>query len=219
MTTENFVLEARGRSLTGSRAARRLRSQGLVPGNIYGHNEENVLVCVDAKEFRRFFEAGHRVLTLRVQDEKGAATTEEHNVVKAVQYDSFGLDILHVDFTRVSADEKIDMEVPVETVGIPKGVANGGLLDMPLKQVLVRGRASDLPERLEIVAEDFEIGHAVRIKDLKVPEGCEFVQDSELMVLHVSPPRGSEEPQPEAEGPNHPEVIGRKKPEEGEGAE
>lgn len=208
---DNFVLDAQPRSDTGSRAARRMRAEGLVPANIYGHKEDNVLVSLDAKAFRLFFEAGHRIVTLRVGEKN------ERNVVKAVQYDSMGSDILHVDFTRIGEHERIEMEVPVEQIGIPKGVASGGVLEVPLKDVLVSGPADAIPEHIAVNVEALEVGQALRIKDLPVPDQCEFVQEAEQVVLHITSSRETDEEGTEGEV-TQPEVIGKAKADD-EGAE
>jgi len=205
---DSFVLDAEPRSEMGSRAARRLRADGLLPANIYGHKEDNVLVCLDAKAFRLFFEGGHRILTLRL----GAKS--ERNVVKAVQYDSMGSHILHVDFTRISEHERLEMEVPVEQIGIPKGVASGGVLEFPLKDVLVSGPADAIPEHIMINVEALDLGQAIRIKDLPVPDQCSFVQDSEQVVLHITASRATEETDVAEGDASQPEVIGKPKADE-----
>ena len=208
---EEHVLEAEPRSETGSRAARIYRSEGRLPANVYGHKEANLHVTLDTKEFTRFLDAGHRVATLRVGGK------DEHGVVREVQYDSLGSHVVHVDFARVGRDEKIEVEVPIETVGVPKGVASGGLLEQPLKSILVRGLATNVPEHIELRVEDFEIGTDVRVRDLPVPANCELVHDEEDLVLHVVARRGTEAAAPEGEeAPSQPEVIGRKKEDEGD---
>ena len=205
---ESFELDAEPRSETGSRAARRMRADGLLPANIYGHKEENVLVSLDAKEFRLFFEAGHRILTLRV------GSKSERNVVKSVQYDSMGSDILHVDFTRISEHERLEIEVPVEQIGIPKGVVSGGVLEFPLKDVLVSGPADAIPEHIMVNVETLDVGQALRIKDLPVPDKCSFVQDAEQVVLHITASRATEEPESAEAETSQPEVIGKAKADE-----
>lgn len=208
---EEFVLSAEVREQRGTRAARRLREDGRLPGNLYGHKEPNVHVTLDRKEFTTFLMEGHRVLALQIGSER------EHSVVKEVQYDPMGSEIVHVDFTRISADESIQVEVPIELVGVPKGVSSGGILDFPHKEVLVSGFPRHIPELISVRVEDLEIGGAVRIHDLPVPEQCEFVENGEMIVATVSAPRVEAEPESgaeETEG-SEPEVIQQRKEEEG----
>ena len=116
---DEFVLSAEPREEVGSRACSRIRASGRLPANIYGRKEPNVHFSLDTRQFTKFLKEGHRILEFRIGDR------EEHAVVKEVQYDALGSEIIHVDFTRISRDEKIEVEVPVELIGIPKGVNSG----------------------------------------------------------------------------------------------
>jgi large subunit ribosomal protein L25 len=205
--TDEIVLKTQPRTDLGKRAARRIRGMGLIPANIYGHKEEQVLVSLDAKEFTRFLEAGHRFATLRVGDK------DERSVVKEVQYDALGAKLIHVDFTRISRYEKLRVEVPVETVGIPKGMASGGVMVFPLKELLVEGLPDDIPEHYSINIEPLEIGQAIRVKDLTPPTNCIFVADPESVVLMVTQQREEVPVAPAEVQPVQPEVIGKKKEE------
>jgi large subunit ribosomal protein L25 len=206
---EEFTLKAEPRQEFGTRAARRLRSAGRLPANIYGHREENVAVTLDLKEFLQLFEAGHRVVTVQVNGKP------EPSVVKEVQYDWLGSTLLHVDFTRISKDERFRMAVPVVIIGVPKGLSAGGVLDFPLKDLHVEALPDDMPERIELNIEELKLGETLRVKDLKPPEKCVFVDDPELVVIAVSAPRAELPPEAAAPAASEPELIGRKR-EEGE---
>ena len=210
---DEFVLSVEPRAEVGSRASSRLRASGRLPANIYGHKEPNVHFSLDARQFTKFLSEGHRILEFRV------GGREEHAVVKEVQYDSLGSEIIHVDFVRISRDEKIEVEVPVELIGTPKGVKSGGVLNFERKEILVSGFPQDMPESLPLDVQELEMGEAIRIRDLPAVESCEFVEDPGLVVVMVAVPRGTEESEEvEAPGPTEPEVIKQKKPEE-EGSE
>lgn len=207
---EQFVLNAESRNAFGSRASKRIRETGRVPANIYGHKEANVFVTLDAKEFGKFLGAGHRIVTIRV------GSKEEPSVVKEVQYDHLGMGLVHVDFTRIRRDEKIQVEVPIETIGVPKGISGGGVLEFPLKEVLVSGFPQDIPEHIAINIEALELGHVVRVKDLPATANCSYVDDPETVVVTIVH-QTIEVPVAPVEGvPVLPEVIGKKKEEEPE---
>lgn len=206
---EEFVLKARPRSEVGSRAVRRLRDRGDLPGNLYGHGEENVALSLDHKEFLRFFEAGHRVVRIELDGR------EEHGVLKEVQYDSFGTDVLHVDFARIDPHETIEMEVPVQMIGTPKGVSAGGVLDFHLHELRLRGPADRIPEALPLAVEHLLVGQSVRIRDLSPPEGCTIIGEPDQVIIAVEAPAGEEEAMA-APPPSEPELIGRKRAEEEE---
>jgi large subunit ribosomal protein L25 len=211
---KELVLSAEPRSGRGTREAKRLRKTGRLPANVYGHGQENESISLDTKEFRRFFEEGHRVVTIQ------CGGKDELGVVKEVQYDALGSDLLHVDFTRISRDETISMEVPVAIIGVPKGLASGGVLDFPHKEVKIAGPAGSVPEHYELNVESLTVGDVIRAKDLAVPEGCEIVEDPEQVIVAITAAReepgaeGTEEP-----STDEPEVIGRKKEDEEEGSE
>lgn len=210
---KDHILEAQPRETKGSRAAKELRQSGRVPANVYGHNEPNVLVSLDQKEFTRFLHDGHRILSLKV------GSTMERSVVKEVQYDALGSEIVHVDFTRISEDEAIEVEVPLELVGIPKGVTSGGILDVPQKEVLVSALPKDIPESITLQIETLEMGAQLRIKDLPAIPNCRYVGDEELVVLAVHAPRTEAEAAPSEGEASEPEVIQRKESDSEESSE
>ena len=206
---DQISLNAAPRAAFGSRAAKSIRAGGRIPANLYGHKEENLHFSLDAKEFSRFLEAGHRLVTIRLGKQ------EESSVVKEVQYDPLGTTLIHVDFTRVSRDEKIEVEVPIEPVGVPKGSAGGGTLQFPLKEVRVAGFPQDVPEKYELNIEALELGQSIRLKDLPPPPNCTFTEDPELVVVLIAQPREEATATPSEEGQSdQPEVIGKKKSEE-----
>ncbi|MBI4600348.1 MAG: 50S ribosomal protein L25 [Planctomycetes bacterium] len=207
---EQFVLKAEPRTELGSRAAKRLREGGRVPLNLYGHGEGNSFLVLDRVELTRFLNAGHKIATIRTDSK------DEPGVVKEVQYDPLGSTVIHVDFTRIRIDERIQVAVAVETVGVPKGVTAGGVIAFPMKDVLVSGLPLDIPERITVNIESLEIGHAIRLKDLKVPAGCAFVAGPEAVILTVVHHKVEVAAAPAEAAPTQPEVIGRKEGEEEE---
>jgi large subunit ribosomal protein L25 len=187
-----------------------LRRDGWVPANLYGHHEECIALTLELKAFRKFLEAGHRVVNLEINGRS------ERGLVKEIQYDAYGDQCLHVDFARVGREEKITVGVPVETVGAPKGVSGGGVLVFPLRDLRVEGPADRIPERLEVHIAELHLGEAIRVRDLPLPEGCSFKEDLEQVVVMLSAPQVVPEaaPAPEAPAASEPEVIKRKKEEE-----
>ncbi len=207
---EEFVLKGLPRADCGKKASRHLRQDGRLPVNIYGHKEDNLNATLDEREFRRFFEAGHRIATLDIDGK------QEHGLVKEVQYDGLGSAILHVDFTRVSKDEKIEIEVPFSLLG----VVAAGVMDFPHKEVKIQGLPASIPEHIELGVGDLKIGDSIRVKDVPVPAGCTILDDSDLVVLAVHAPKGIEalEEAPSDVAASEPEVIGKPKEEDDAGS-
>ena len=203
---DEFVLTGSPRSEFGRKATRRLRREGRLPVNIYGHKETNVNASLDAREFRRFFEDGHRMATLEIDGK------QEHGVVKEVQYDGLGNEILHVDFTRVSRDEKIEIEVPFEIVG----VVAGGVVDFAHREVRILGLPGHLPAHIELRVSALKIGAAIRVTDVPEPADCQILDDRDLVVFAVHAPKGVEtsEDVSAEDAPSEPEIIGKPKDED-----
>src|SRR5207248_7489689 len=122
---------AKPRPELGSRANKRLRDAGFIPGVIYGQKEAVVPVTLPKKEVVNHINRGAHLFDLAVDGKS------EKVLVKEVQYDHLGIEVLHVDFARVSLDEKVELTVPLELKGEPKGEADGGVLTQVINSLEV----------------------------------------------------------------------------------
>jgi ribosomal protein bL25 (Ctc-form) len=122
MATQTANVTVKPRSELGSRANKRLRDSGFIPGVIYGHKEAVVPVTLPKKEVVNHLHHGTHLFDLSLDGKN------EKVLVKEVQYDHLGMEVLHVDFARVSLDERVEVTVPLELKGEPKGEADGGVL-------------------------------------------------------------------------------------------
>ncbi|HEX8201785.1 MAG TPA: 50S ribosomal protein L25, partial [Isosphaeraceae bacterium] len=107
---------------TGTRVARRLRAQGRIPAIIYGHKQAPVPVTLARADVAQMIKRASHLAELRVGD------LTEMVLVREIQWDHLGREIIHLDFSRVSADESIETEVRIELHGTPPGLAEGGIL-------------------------------------------------------------------------------------------
>ena len=201
-------ITAQARPELGSRANKRLRDAGMLPGVIYGHKEAVVPVTLPKKEVVNFLNHGTHLF------EVGLDGRKETVLVKEVQYDHLGLEVLHVDFARVSLDEEVDVTVPLELKGEPKGEKDGGVLQQIVNELELRCKVTDIPHDITHDVSEMGLDDVVHVKDLKLPSGVKCLQDEDLIVAQVKEVK-EEEVAPAAEGEAaEPEVIG-KKPEEG----
>lgn len=208
---EAAVLNAQVRKETGKRRMRRLRKAGQIPGVMYGHKEATIPLAVKADELWALIRHGQRVVDVRMDGKT------EKCLIREVQWDVFGREVLHVDLTRVSADERIRVTVPIHLRGNAAGVAAGGMLDQPLHTLEIECPALAVPEAIRVNVQDLQLDQAIHVKDLKLPEGVTALDDPEAVVVQCVKP-AEEAAAEEAEGPAEPEVIGRKAAEEeGEG--
>ena len=212
MAKQSIQITAQPREGLGSRKVKRLRDQGLVPGVVYGHKEAVVPVTLPKKELTGHIDRGAHVFDLSLDGKS------EKVLVKDVQYDHLGLEILHIDFARVSLDERVEVTVPLELKGEPKGAAEGGVLQQIVAEIEIECLVTDIPDKITHNVSEMAVDDALHIKDLTLPPGAKSMQDPDLIVAMVKVIE-EEAAAPAAEGETaEPEVIGRK-PEEGEAAE
>jgi len=204
MAVQSVKIDVKQRSELGSRANKRLRDQGLIPGVVYGHKEAVVPVTLPKKELVTQLNRGAHLFELGVDGKS------ETCLVKEVQYDHLGAEVLHVDFARVSLDETVDVTVPLELKGEPKGEEEGGVLQQIIAELEVTCRVTDIPDMIRHNVSDMALNDVLHIKDIKLPEGVKCNQDEDLIVATVKEIQ-EEAPAEVAEaGPAEPEVIGRK---------
>jgi len=205
---EDPKLVAESRSKLGSAECRRLRQRQLVPGNVYGHGEDNAAIAVSEDALAPIVRSGHKVVDL---DLAGAT---QKAILREVQWDTFGTTLLHFDLQRVSADELVVTEVAVETHGTAPGVLAGGILEIPLHTIRVECPAVEIPERIVVNVNHVELEQSIYVRDLKLPANVRVLNDEDEIVLHVVRP--SVLPEEEVSASAEPELI--KKP-EGESGE
>lgn len=124
----------------GKRRMRRLRKAGKTPAVLYGHGMESISLAVPTHELEAIIRHGSRVLKL-----KGAVN--EQAVIREVQWDTYGLEILHVDFLRVHEHEMVEVKVPVELRGEAPGVKEGGILEQLVHEIKILCDVNLIPEK------------------------------------------------------------------------
>ncbi len=208
---DSVTLAAEKREGRGTRAAERLRKQGRVPAVVYGHKEATVSLSVGRDDLLSALRHGARVVDLKTD---GSAETA---LIREVQWDHLGKEVLHVDFARVSKDERIQIEVRIELRGTAPGVTAGGVLDQPLHAVEVECLAVSIPESIRVNVGELQMDGAIHVRELHLPEGVVALTDPDAVVVHVT----AKQVEPEAAaaaapaaGTAEPEVIGRKAGEE-----
>jgi large subunit ribosomal protein L25 len=209
MASQSAQVTAKPRSELGSRANKRLRDAGLLPGVIYGHKEAVVPVTLPKKEVVNHLSHGAHVFDVALDGKS------EKVLVKEVQYDHLGIEVIHVDFARVSLDEKVEVTIPIELKGEPKE-AEGGVMQQVINELEVECLVTEIPDAIRVNVADMKLNDVLAIKDLQLPPGVTTKLDAELIVVTLKEVKEEEiaPAAPEAEAAE-PEVIGKKK-EEGE---
>lgn len=178
MAKEVITLAAEKRAL-GTRANRRLRRDGHLPGVIYGHKQDNVAVAVPAKKLRESLKKGAHVFEL------GMGPSKETVLVKDVQYDHLGTDIIHVDFYRVDLNERVTVTVAIELKGTPAGAEQGGKLQQVMGEMEVECVVTDIPDAIVHNVSALKLDEALHVSELTMPAGVKAVTDADAVVAVV----------------------------------
>lgn len=206
-----FDLKAEKRTTKGSKGVKKLRMVGQIPAMLYGHKQDNVMLCLKEDEFARILHTGTRMIRLTVDNKKESA------LIKEVQYDNLTDRVLHVDFSRIDLDERVKLRVPIELVGESVGVKEGGVLTHVVKDIEIECLPIAIPEKIKVNISELGLGKAIHVKELPAMEGIQYTSDSEAVVVSVHQVV-EKKAVPEEELLAEPEVITRK-PKEGEEAE
>lgn len=188
---------------TGSRVSRKLRAQGKIPAIVYGHKQAPQPITIARDDVWHMIKKSAHLAQLNING------TTEMVLVRDIQWDYLGKEIIHLDFARVSADETVHTEIKLELHGTAPGVSEGGVLDFLVHTLNVTCRATAIPDSIRVEIGDLHIDQAIHVRDLKLPEGVSTDVDPDLTLVHVTTPRTNIEPT-EGEGGAEPEVIGRK---------
>jgi len=200
----NITLPAHSRTATGKGAARRLRSQGLIPAVFYGRKRETRALSVNSKALAAIMSSetgSHTLIRLVIGDE---GPTEERTVIlKDYQIHPVKRNLLHADFYEVALDRPIETEVAIVLVGKPIGIEKGGLLQQVRREIPVSALPQNVPNQIEVDISHLDIGHSLHVDEIRLPAGVEVVSDVNFTIATVVTPKGvkiAEEEELEGEG-------------------
>jgi large subunit ribosomal protein L25 len=204
MASTSTRLDVSSRAAEGSRAVRRLRRSGRVPGVLYGGGAEPLGFDADARELRHALAGSGAVLDLSVDGKKPTPV-----VLKEAQRHPVRGETIHVDLLRVRLDQAISAVVPLELTGVDDspGVKQGGVLEQITRELNVEALPTAIPESISHDVSEMEIGETIVLSTLSVPEGVTLLDDlGETVLATLSPPRLQSEVSEEIEAET--EVVG-----------
>jgi large subunit ribosomal protein L25 len=182
MEQKTMSIELRDKN--GKGVARKLRVQGVVPGVVYGKGIEPVSVKVDAKDLAAAI-AGEGGLNSLITLSGGGSLNGNIVIVADMQRNPLKGDILHVDFHRISLDEKVKVHVPVVMVGTAAGVKEGGMLDVVTYSLDVECLPTSIPEAINVDVTNLAIGHSIHVSELGLPQGIKVLNDPETPIVSI----------------------------------
>jgi large subunit ribosomal protein L25 len=187
----------------------------MVPAIIYGHGKDPEPIAMPAHDVALELAHGAQLLNVELDGQ------QRQYLIKEVQYDHLGKGMLHVDLARVELHERVEVTVPLEFRGTPKGASAGAHLDHILVDLEVECLVTSIPQQIKVRVGELDVGESIYARDVVLPEGVKLVTDPDAAICTVrakvaaAAPEEVEEAKPAA---GEPEVIARGK-EEAEGTE
>ncbi|QHQ36177.1 50S ribosomal protein L25/general stress protein Ctc [Algicella marina] len=196
---EAQVLNATVRAGTGKGAARASRREGLVPGVIYGGNEDPQPIDVKFNELLKQLKAGKFLSTLLTLDVEG---NKQQVICRSVQRDIVKDLPTHVDFLRLSPRSRINLYIPVvfENEEASPGLKKGGVLTVVRPEVELKVTAADIPQSLSVDLTGLDVGDTVTISSINLPSGTRpMITDRDFVIANITAPSGLRAAEDEAE--------------------
>jgi len=208
---EFIQLAVSRRDKKGTAEARRMRATGNVPAVLYGLGRPNADIAIGDEALESFLKSGSKLVELKLGEKAQQA------ILRELQYDPLTDAVVHVDLQRIDKDHEIEAQIQVEFKGIPKGMADGGVFEPVLSELVLKATPARLPKVVLVEVSGLALNEAITVKDLKLPEGVKVLHHKpDDHVCHCVPQKVQvvEAPVVVAEGAAEPERIGGKKPED-----
>lgn len=183
---ERFELQVEQRSEFGRKATKLLRKSGKIPVNFYSGGETAYSFTMSEAHLRDAMHSGDKIFNIVIDGEQRRA------MVKDVQYHPVTDKVLHIDFLGVRLRDIIEIPVPVIAIGSAIGVQEGGLLQQPIHEVLVRCKGEDVPDSVEVDVSELNIGDAIHAAALHSDE-YEILMADDVTIVSVVLPQKLEE--------------------------
>jgi large subunit ribosomal protein L25 len=185
-TAQSTALAVGHREVAGSRAARRLRRTGSVPGILYGGGEEPVAFQVDGRLLRQTLAHAGAVIELSIDGAGGTPV-----VVKEIVRHPVSGETLHIDMLRVRLDQAISATVVLDLVGADEapGVKEGGVLEQVTRELNIEALPGDIPDVIQYDVSAVQIGDTITLDAVSPPRGVTLTDDPETVVATVTPPK------------------------------
>lgn len=195
---EMLQIEAKKRDTAGTKSAKKLRAEGMLPCVLYGYGAEVLSLALHTAQVAAFFRQSGRILDLDVEGNK------EQAIIKDIQYDSMGSEIIHLDLIRIKLDEVISISVPVKIKGTAKGIDDGGIQEVLRNEIQIKVLPTQIPEFIVVDVSELGLQEALHLGDLTLPEGVELDEDPGYTVVSIvtkaAEPEPGEEPGEGEEG-------------------
>ena len=198
------------RTERGSRKTHFLRATGKTPGIVYGLKTQPVAIAISTPETVSLLATGTHIIDITLEGKAGKM------LIQDVQYDFLNANIEHIDLLRIDPKKKVKVKVALEFRGTAKGTKEGGILEVQTPEVEIEVSPLSIPGTIRVNVENLEMHQIVHAKDIALPEGATLVDYAEKIICQVRTVKEEVAAVVAEAGPAEPEVIGKKKEEEGE---
>jgi large subunit ribosomal protein L25 len=196
------------RTTRGSRKSQEIRANGRIPAIVYGHGEAPLSISVPAPHTTAVIHSGAHVADVVIE---GKA---QKVLIQDVQYDYLQKEIEHIDLMRIDANQRVKVKVPLDFRGTPKGTKEGGILEKQFTELEVEVLALAIPDLIRVNVEGLELNGIIHAKDIALPEGAKLLNYPDQIICQVRTVKEVVAAEGEV-AVAEPEVIGKKKEEEG----
>jgi large subunit ribosomal protein L25 len=209
--SEVMSLNVEIREQLGSKTASRLRQQGKTPAVIYGHHQASVSVAINTHDFVLAMHRGSRIFSVNLPEGQQAL------LLKELQYDHLGKNIVHADMMRVDLTERVTVNVPLTLRGTAKGSTHGGVLEQLLDHLEIECLVLEIPASISVLIKDLDINDSITAGAITLPANCVSKTDPKALVV-ICHEKAEEKTTDElaAEAPAAPEVITERAAKDGE---
>jgi large subunit ribosomal protein L25 len=211
MSTDAVSLKADVREKSGSNQSNRLRKEGKLPAVVYGHKQEPMSISLSAHEFIIGLHHGQRLFTLEMAGKKDTV------LLKDVQYDYLGKDVIHADLIRVDLSERVTVEVALDFRGVAKGTTMGGILEESMTSIEIECGVTSIPDIIAVNVRELGLNDAIHARDIVLPSGTTLITDPNALVAICHESKAAEAAvvaEPTEGAATEPEVITERKKEE-----
>ncbi|AFY70523.1 LSU ribosomal protein L25P [Thalassoporum mexicanum PCC 7367] len=164
---------------------RALRRDGQIPGTVYGHlgNQSTSIVVAkkDVDYLMRHAKVNNTLIKLNIADSEFDGVT----VLREVQTHPFRRQVFHLSFFAIESQKAVDLDVPLNFIGTPKGIKVGGVLDILIKEVKVSCPPNNVPEKIDIHISHLDVGKGIRVGDIPLEDGQVMITDTAPLAVNV----------------------------------
>ena len=195
------TLHVQKRNGFGKGANRRLRASTLVPGVFYNGQGENIAVQVSSLPMEKLLAAVGRNTVFNIEINNDGKKEKYPALIWDIQYHPYKRAFLHIDFYGVDLGKEVVVRVPLEFIGISKGVKLGGQLETYRENVRLSGKPLDMPKKITLDVTELEINAAIHVADLTLPKGISAVYSTNYCIVAVHMPGAEQEGEEGAAAP------------------